>query len=87
MATPLLPVLPKHAFRRRYARVLRPQFRACRPQAPRFSRRSTPDPFRHAGLIALCLSGMALVSALLTFSIVRDMKALSRPEPLIAAPR
>jgi hypothetical protein len=78
MAAPLLPVLPKPAYRRRPARVLHPQFRTRRPQAP--------EPFRDPGLIAICLSAVALVAALVAFSIVRDTAALNGPAQPLAAP-
>lgn len=85
MPSPLLPVLPKRAPRRQYQRLLHPQLLSSQTRTPKAARQA-PCPFRHAGLIALCLSGGALISALVTFSIVRDMEALSRPEPGIAAP-
>ena len=86
MASPLLPVLPKRAPRRQYQRQLHPRLLSSQPQAARAARQA-PCPFRHAGLIALCLSGGALISALVTFSIVRDMEALSRPDPVLAQPQ
>jgi hypothetical protein len=75
----LLPVLPKPASRPP-ARVLHPQLRARRPK------RSAPAPFCDAGLIAICLSGVALVTALVAFSIVRDIAALNGPAQPLAAP-
>ena len=85
MASPVLPVIPKRAPRLQYQRQQDPRLLSSQPRAVRATRQA-PCPFRNAGLIALCLSGAALVTALVAFSIMRDRSALYGPAQPMAAP-
>lgn len=85
--SPSLPVLP--SIKRRRAAAAR-QSAALSLVAAGVQPPSQPPAhagrYAHVGLIALCMTAVALVAALVIFSILRDQAALRRPAAPIALP-
>lgn len=86
--SPSLPVLP--STQRRRAAAVRQATMLAMIQKPLAVRPAAQAPsagrYSHIGVAALCLTAVALVGTLVTFSILRDQAALSRPGLSIVSP-